>query len=282
MQYCANCQAPHPDGKFCGNCGKLFKPLDTSAIPTETPRPSPAYTPSALDADVGAQPLQTTPHGGYTTRDTYHGSTFNFKQSGKSYFEYFKAAGKNPTAVLQSTAHDIFANARITFLLFIIFSGLMMYYITKTMTSFFDVFGFGFNVPFMAVFFPVAIVAGIVLLLVSVTIFLLTKINNNQPPTFKEVFGSLITFLTIPTLLLALTCLFLVAGLVSLVPFANALTGFGIAAAVPFTLYSLHQKQSLGIDPFLHTLFTYLVLFLLTRMIIMQVVSSITNMFNPF
>ncbi|WP_085506070.1 zinc ribbon domain-containing protein [Thalassobacillus devorans] len=291
MQQCANCNAEYQGGKFCGNCGKPFKApatgvsqphntmtsQDSESLPVSDST-APEYHPAVTQQQ--AQPAAGPP--ATADPDTFQGSSGNFVQSTKEYLEYLKVVCKEPTSAFQEGIDDNFAKAKNTLFLFLILAGLTVYLATKSVTDLFDLFGFGFDVPFMAVFFPVLITALIGVIAVSVTMFLLIKIGKPQTPSFKEVSGRFVTFLTIPTILLAITCLFLLLDLISLVPFLNALTLFGLAAAIPFTLYSLHNDKKLGLDPFIHTLLTYLILFILMRVAVDHIVTSMTEMFMPF
>lgn len=287
MQQCAHCNTTYQGGKFCGNCGKPIELINpeksetnnTMTLPDNSSTPSPTV---AQTHPAAQRQMQTAASPPVADPDTFQGSSGNLVQSTKEYLEYLKVVCKEPTSAFQEGIDDNFAKAKNTLFLFLILAGLTVYLATKSVTDLFDLFGFGFDVPFMAVFFPVLITALIAVIAVSVTMFLLIKIGKPQAPSFKEVSGRFVTFLTIPTILLAITCLFLLLDLISLVPFLNALTLFGLAAAIPFTLYSLHNDKKLGLDPFIHTLLTYLILFILMRVAVDHIVTSMTEMFLPF
>ncbi|REJ06509.1 hypothetical protein [Halobacillus trueperi] len=284
MQHCANCEAAYQGGKFCGNCGRSFEPLENEANPDTTFNSSDTNSANPEANQIAPQPFG---QGGaalpaVTRTGSIQGTKGNFIEGTKSYFEYLKVVCKEPTNAFQQGIDDNFSKARNTFLLFLLFSVLTVYIATQKVTDMFGLFGFGFDVPFMAVFFPVLITALLAITCVCVTMFFLLKIKNPQAPSFKEVSGRFVTFLTIPMILLAVTCLLLLLGLVSLVPFTNALILFGLGASIPFTLYSLHHDRKLGLDPFLHTMLTYLILFILLRVVVNQVIASMTDMFMPF
>ncbi|SFJ52613.1 hypothetical protein SAMN04487936_102501 [Halobacillus dabanensis] len=288
MQQCAHCKTAYQGGKFCGNCGKPFEPLENGeTFTTELPSTineqatSPAMSEqSHFSSQQHRQVITATP--AVVNTDNAQRPSGKFIESTKDYFEYLKVVCKEPTNAFREGMDDNYSKARNTFLLFLLFSVLTVHLATQKITDMFGFFGFGFDVSFMTVLFPVLIVSLLAITIVCATMFLLLKIRNPDPPSFREVSGRFVTFLTIPMVLLAVTCLFLLLGLGSLIPFTNALILFGLASSIPFTLYSLHHEKKLGLDPFIHTMLTYLILFLLLRVVVNQFISSMTNMFMPF
>ncbi|MFD1020280.1 hypothetical protein [Thalassobacillus hwangdonensis] len=299
MQYCAHCQAPYQGGKFCGNCGNVFEPLevneDQQPVASDSPtkrEPEPGIETSDLgssaDHNHQQQPYnQVPPHqpsyaAASTVNNNYQRSSTSIQESGKNYFNNLKDVCKRPMEAVRKASDQNYFNAKVTFALFVILSGLLVYLAAQKMEDIFSILSFGFDVPFWSVFIPVAIVSIITLLAICLTLFLILKINNPAAPAFKDVAGRFATLLAYPMIAMALSCLFLLIEVTSIAFYTNVLTFFGIVAAIPFTIVSFHQGTRGGLDAFLQTILSYFILFLVLRMVILHIISSITDMFMPF